>query len=68
MNNLPAVFFFCFCILNVVYSNSSDWPQFMGPNRDGISSEINIFNKMNKPVLQAKWVETLGSGYSGISF
>ena len=68
MNNLPAVFFFCFCILNFVYSNSSDWPQFMGPNRDGISSEINIFNKMNKPALQAKWVETLGSGYSGISF
>ena len=40
----------------------------MGPKRNGLSSEINIFNKKNKTVLQAKWVKALGSGYSGISF
>ncbi|MFP6721189.1 MAG: hypothetical protein VCF25_13130 [Candidatus Poribacteria bacterium] len=40
----------------------------MGPKRNGFSSEINIFNKKNNTVLQAKWVKALGSGYSGISF
>ena len=58
----------CFFILNSVSSNSSDWPGFMGPERNGFSSETNIFNKKNNPVLQTKWVKTLGSGYSGISF
>ena len=58
----------CFLILNSVSSNSSDWPGFMGPERNGFSSETNIFNKKNNPVLQTKWVKTLGSGYSGISF
>ena len=35
----------CFFILNSVSSNSSDWPEFMGPERNGFSSETNIFNK-----------------------
>ena len=59
---------FCFFILNSVSSNSLDWPEFMGSKRNGLSSETNIFNKKNNPVLQAKWVKVLGSGYSGISF
>ena len=61
-----ALFFFL--ILNSVFSNSVTWPEFMGPKRNGLSSEIDIFNKKNNTVLQAKWVKALGSGYSGISF
>ena len=58
----------CLFILNSVSSNSSDWPEFMGSKRNGFSSETNIFNEKNNPVLQAKWVKTLGSSYSGVSF
>ena len=61
-----ALFFFL--ILNSVFSNSVTWPEFMGPKRNGLSSEIDIFNKKNNTVLQAKWVKALGSGYLGISF
>ena len=40
-----ALFFFL--ILNSVFSNSVTWPEFMGPKRNGLSSEIDIFNKKN---------------------
>ena len=40
----------CFFILNSVSSNSSSWPEFMGPKRNGFSSETNIFNEKNNKI------------------
>ncbi len=48
-------------------NNNSEWNQWRGPNRDGISLEKNIYK--NWPVKGPKilWRISVGDGYSGIS-
>ena len=42
------------------------WPQFRGPNVDGVSPQSGVFS--NGPfVLQVRWNRALGDGYSGLS-
>ncbi len=45
----------------------SDWPQWRGPNRDGIVSHSGITHFADDYGLQIVWKKALGSGYSGIS-
>jgi hypothetical protein len=47
--------------------DASDWPQFRGPDRDGISKERGLLTSwpVSGPVVS--WRKKLGEGYSGIS-
>jgi outer membrane protein assembly factor BamB len=41
----------------------SDWPSFLGPTRDGVSSEKGIIAPWPKEGLRIVWTEKLGTGY-----
>lgn len=44
-----------------------DWPQWRGPNRDGISKETGILKTWPESGPQVLWSAPSGDGYSGIS-
>lgn len=46
-------------------ARSDDWPQWMGPNRDGVWSETGIVETFPAGELQAKWRVPIAGGYSG---
>lgn len=48
-------------------TSNFDWPQFRGPNRDGISAETDILKKWPEDGPELLWRRELGDGYSGIS-
>ena len=43
----------------------ADWPQWRGPNRDGVWSEDGIVERFDQPQLPIRWRAEIGSGYSG---
>ena len=47
--------------------SSADWPQWRGPNRDGISSETGFLKSWPQEGPKVLWQIPLGDGYSGIS-
>ncbi len=44
---------------------AADWPQWLGPQRDGVWREEGILELLPKEGLKAKWRQKLGVGYSG---
>lgn len=44
---------------------AEDWPQWRGPNRDGIWAESGLLEKFGSDKLEPKWRMPIGSGYSG---
>jgi outer membrane protein assembly factor BamB len=59
-------FFFVFFVCFVVDLPAADWPQWLGPNRDGVSSETGLLKtwpaKDGPPVV---WQRDVGEGFSG---
>ena len=51
-----------FCILNVA---AEDWPQWLGPKRDGVWRESGIVEKFPEGGLKFRWRTPIGGGYSG---
>ncbi|MCY3872201.1 MAG: PQQ-binding-like beta-propeller repeat protein [Gemmatimonadetes bacterium] len=48
-------------------SAHADWPQWLGPNRTGISSETGLLTTWAKEGPRVVWEKELGEGFSGIS-
>jgi outer membrane protein assembly factor BamB len=44
---------------------AADWPQFLGPTRDGQSTEKGILKEWPKSGPRKLWERTIGSGYAG---
>ena len=44
---------------------AEDWPQWRGPNRDGVWNETGLVEKFASDQLAPRWRVPLGSGYSG---
>ena len=51
----------------VSVAGASDWPQWRGPDRNGISHETGILKEWSDGVPQVLWRVSLGEGFSGIS-
>jgi outer membrane protein assembly factor BamB len=45
--------------------SAEDWPQWRGPNRDGVWSETGIVEKFPAKELKPKWRVEVGAGYNG---
>lgn len=44
---------------------ADDWPQWMGPQRDGVWRETGIVERLPEKGLVRKWQTPIGAGYSG---
>lgn len=51
----------------ILTASATEWPQWRGPNRDGVSSEIGILKEWAASGPQVLWKHPLGEGFSGIS-
>lgn len=51
----------------LLQSHAGDWPQFRGPQRDGISEETGLLSRWPDGGPAVLWRKPLGKGYSGIS-
>src|SRR5205809_6517090 len=61
----PSCLLCAFCVC-VVRSPAADWPQFRGPNRDGVSKETGLLKAWPTGGPPLVWTFTnAGSGYSG---
>ena len=45
-------------------TGATDWPQFRGPNRDGVWSETGILESFPKEGLKIRWRHPIGGGFS----
>lgn len=46
-------------------SLGDEWPQWRGPNRDGVWSETGTIDRFASPVIARRWSVPISSGYSG---
>ncbi|MEX0587057.1 MAG: PQQ-binding-like beta-propeller repeat protein, partial [Pirellulales bacterium] len=44
---------------------ADEWPQWRGPQRDGVWRETVVVEKFAEPVLKRRWTAPVGNGYSG---
>jgi outer membrane protein assembly factor BamB len=44
---------------------ADDWPQWRGPNRDGVWRETGTIEKFGSPEIKLKWRMPISSGYTG---
>ena len=55
-------------LLGIVVARScfaGEWPQWRGPDRDGVWTETGVVGRFTLPRLAVKWRAKVGSGYSG---
>ena len=67
IKQFTAVLFGAWYLVGGVLGAEADWPQWRGPNRDGISSETGFLKNWPKAGPKVLWHIPLGDGYSGIS-
>jgi outer membrane protein assembly factor BamB len=46
-------------------ASADDWPQWRGPNRDGVWRETGIIDRFSGPEIPLRWKAPLGAGYTG---
>ncbi len=51
----------------VLTASATEWPQWRGPNRDGVSDEVGILKEWAASGPKVLWSRPLGEGFSGIS-
>lgn len=62
---VPLAIFCLLCSLSL--SLADDWPQWRGPQRDGVWRESGIVERFDSPQIPIKWRAPISSGYSGPS-
>jgi len=64
MQARPAFAFIAAIILSAA-SHASDWPQFLGPTRNGVSGESNLVEHWPNDGPPVIWKKAVGHGFSG---
>jgi outer membrane protein assembly factor BamB len=52
-------------VLSAVATAADDWPQWRGPNRDGVWREQGLLEKFDGPQIKIRWRVPVSNGYSG---
>ncbi|MHC4558279.1 MAG: hypothetical protein ACYS80_13355 [Planctomycetota bacterium] len=60
-----SIFVIIIGILLSIQVFAADWPQWRGPNRDGIWREKGIVQKFEDRQLPIRWRAEIANGYSG---
>ncbi len=53
------------CVMSARCVSADEWPQWRGPNRDGVWRETGIIETFSEPQLEIKWRAAVSNGYSG---
>jgi hypothetical protein len=61
-----CLLFFTIGISVVVGAKQQEWPQFLGPNRNGASNDESFAKGWLAGKLQERWRIPIGEGFSGI--
>ncbi len=67
MARILSVFALLATFIVISVAHADDWPQWRGPNRDGVWRESGVVDKFSSPQLPIKWRVAIGAGYSGPS-
>ena len=68
MKKITGLLIICVLLYGVVsIVGAADWPQWRGPNRNGISEETGLLKEWADSGPQVLWKVPLGEGFSGIS-
>ncbi|MBI2827009.1 MAG: PQQ-like beta-propeller repeat protein [Planctomycetia bacterium] len=64
---MRSILLFLFIIhhSSFIIASADDWPQWRGPNRDGVWRETGILEKFPAGSLKIRWRAPIGSGYCG---
>jgi outer membrane protein assembly factor BamB len=54
-------------VLTAATALASDWPQFLGPNRDATTTDARLVEGWLRGDLRALWRAEIGEGYSGVA-
>ncbi len=65
--SIPAVAAAMVLSTGLLLAGGSDWPQFRGENRDGVSPESGLLDAWPESGPEEVWRVPLGEGYSGVS-
>jgi outer membrane protein assembly factor BamB len=65
VSHSPRTLCLLFAITAVPLCAAADWPQFLGPTRDGISTETGLTAALPKKGPPVVWEKEVGEGYSG---
>jgi outer membrane protein assembly factor BamB len=52
-------------LFSVAVLQADEWPQWRGPNRDGVWAESGTIERFDSPRIELKWRAPISSGYSG---
>ena len=64
----PSVCILLLALMPVRPAPAADWPQFRGPNRDGVSKETDLLKEWPADGPKLAWkIEGLGAGYSSVA-
>ena len=66
-NSLRTILLLISIVAAPLATNADDWPQWRGPNRDGIWRETGLVEKFAGDKLKLRWRVPIASGYSGPS-
>jgi outer membrane protein assembly factor BamB len=66
MRHLRALLLTALCLSLLLGAASADWPQFRGPNRDGISPEAGVLRSWPGNGPKVLWKAPIGEGYSQV--
>ena len=61
----PLLLFIATLLLTVAASRAQDWPQFLGPTRNGVYKGTNIAASWPKEGPPISWQKKIGAGFSG---
>ncbi|MFH1920505.1 MAG: PQQ-binding-like beta-propeller repeat protein [Planctomycetota bacterium] len=66
MNSIrPMVVAVLCCVSDFAIVRADEWPQWRGPNRDGVWAETGVVDRFDSSEIEAKWSVPISSGYSG---
>lgn len=65
MNQRRVLIAFGLWLASAASARAEDWPQWRGPNRDGVWRETGIVKEFDAPQLKPRWRMPIASGYSG---
>ncbi len=67
LRRFATVLFGTWYLVGSVLSAKAEWPQWRGPNRDGVSNEVGLLKVWPANGPKVLWKVPIGEGFSGIS-